>query len=328
MVLSRGTDPKELFNDALGLSPPARDTFLRRACGGDDNLRGEVESLLAADQAAANLLKPMTLGHTVCHMPPEPVGRMVGRRLGRYRVVSLIAAGGMGEVYRAVRADGEYDQAVAVKIVRGGMAIDQVLRRFHRERQMLANLQHPGITQLLDGGMTEEGTPYLVMEYVDGKSVDRYCDEHRLSIIDRLQLFCQICSTVQFAHQNLIVHRDLKPSNILVTPGGHPKLLDFGIAKLLEVTSEHGVGEATHTLMRGLTPRYASPEQIRGDPITTATDVYSLGVILFELLTGHRPYRIEDRPGYYNERLICEAEPITCGVLGQSLRGGICEPNR
>ena len=323
MHSKEGRNPKVLFNDALGLHADERAVFLERVCAGDDEARAEVESLLAAYQSAPSFLWAPALDPAPFPIPSEPSRRMIGKRLGRYRIVSVIATGGMGEVYRAVRADGEYEQTVAVKIVRGCMALDHVFRRFHRERQVLANLQHPGITRLLDGGMTDDGMPYLVMEYVNGERIDSYCDRHCLSITHRLRLFCRVCSAVQFAHQNLVVHRDLKPSNILVTPDGCPKLLDFGIAKLLDGNSDRTTNDATLTVMRSLTPRYASPEQIRGEPITTATDVYSLGVILYELLTGHRPYRCQRNGGDDTASAICEDEPETPSLVVRNLVGPI-----
>src|SRR5882672_5701304 len=196
----------------------------------------------------------------------------------------------MGEVYRAVRADGQYTKEVAVKLVRGGFDSAFVQERFRNERQILASLDHSNIARLLDGGSTEDGVPYLVMELIEGTRIDEYCRERKLSVNERLQLFLQVCDAVQFAHQRLIIHRDLKPGNILVTAVGVPKLLDFGIAKILEVEPDGSQGESTLTLFRLLTPQYASPEQVRGEPITTASDVYSLGVVLYELLTGQSPY--------------------------------------
>jgi serine/threonine-protein kinase len=249
--------------------------------------------------------------------PPESVAETmargisatrVGTRVGPYRLVELIASGGMGDVYLARRADDAFTLDVAVKILRRHLATPRLLRRFHFERQTLAQLRHPNITSLLDGGTTEDGLPYLVMEHVQGRPIDAYCDEQRLPLAERLELFREVCAAVACAHRNLVVHRDLKPSNILVTDGGEVKLLDFGIAGLLDDGRPRAPGE-TITVPTGLTPHYASPEQVQGGAVTTATDVYSLGVVLYELLTGVRPYEMEGRPRYETDRMICEVEP-------------------
>ena len=215
-----------------------------------------------------------------------------------------IGHGGMGEVYRAVRADGQYDKQVAIKLVRVGLDSPFLVERFRHERQILASLDHPNIARLHDGGTTDNGIPYLVMELIKGTPIDHYCDEHDLDIAERLQLFTQVCSAVQYAHQRLVIHRDIKPSNILVTEDKVPKLLDFGIAKIVDP-----LGGVETTLMQPMTPEYASPEQIRGEPITTATDVYSLGVVLYRMLTGKSPYPETTRTPLEFARLICEAEP-------------------
>ena len=215
-----------------------------------------------------------------------------------------MATGEWEEVYRAVRADGQYTKDVAVKLVRGGYDTDSMLERFRNERQILASLDHPDIARLLDGGTTDDGIPYLVMELVEGTRIDLFCDEHKLPITERLQLFRQVCSAVQYAHQHLVIHRDIKPSNILVTNEGGPKLLDFGIAKILDPAHA-----AETTLVRPMTPEYASPEQIRGEPITTASDVYSLGVVLYQLLTGRSPYPGETRSSHELARAVCETDP-------------------
>ncbi len=216
----------------------------------------------------------------------------------------------MGAVYLAARADDEYQKQVAVKIIKRGLDTDEVRRRFRNERQILARLEHPNIARLLDGGTTEDGLSYFVMEYVEGQALNEYSDGHKLLTAERLKLFRTICSAVVYAHQNLVVHRDLKPSNILVTADGTPKLLDFGIAKLLHGDGQPEADPVTVTALRVLTPEYASPEQIRGLPATTATDVYSLGVVLYELLTGHRPHRLQSRNPAEIARVICEEEPV------------------
>lgn len=308
---------EELLHSAFDLPPEARGAFLDEACAADLELRREVEELLAADAGApefldavaADLAAPLLAG-MVADDPAD--GRAAeGTVVGAYRLVREIARGGMGSVYLAERADGEYRQQVAVKILRRGPRTDELVQRFRVERQILAALEHPGIARLVDGGVVEGDLPYLAMEYVDGESVDRFCDHWRLDIRQRLELVVRIARVVQYAHRNKVVHRDLKPSNILVTPEGEPKLLDFGIAKLLGET-EALAGEAlrTRTGFRWMTPEYAAPEQVRGEAVTAATDVYALGVLLYELLTGHRPYRVGGGGSSFEiERAICEADP-------------------
>jgi non-specific serine/threonine protein kinase/serine/threonine-protein kinase len=215
----------------------------------------------------------------------------------------------MGQVYLAVRADDEYKKRVALKIVKRGMDTEEIVRRFRNERQILAGLDHPNIGKLLDGGTTENGLPYFAMEYVAGKPITDYCDGRKLPTVERLKLFRQVCAAIQFAHQNLVIHRDIKPSNILVTEDGTPKLLDFGIAKVLNPELSGQTIDPTATALRLMTPEYASPEQVRGETITTASDVYSLGVVLYELLTGHRPYRVKSRAPHEILRIVCEEEP-------------------
>jgi serine/threonine protein kinase/tetratricopeptide (TPR) repeat protein len=233
---------------------------------------------------------------------------MAGRQLGVYKLVRRVGQGGMAAVYLAVRADGEYRQQVAIKLIRPGLDSGEVLRRFRNDRQTLAGLDHPNIVKLLDGGSTPEGLPYLVMDYVEGSPIDQYCDNRKLSVDERLRLFSKVCGGVQYAHQKRVIHRDLKPSNILVTAEGVPKLLDFGIAKVLSPELS-GQALATQTGARCMTPAYASPEQVRGRSVTPATDIYSLGVVLYELLSGHRPYRLREHTPTEMERAICEQEP-------------------
>ena len=274
----------DLFDTASALSPSDRPSFLDHACQGDTALRAEVESLLACDlpeDAALDAGVWRALGGVASEIRAA-VSAL--DRVGPYRVLSRIGEGGMGTVYLAER-DG--DPPVAVKVIRGIIGEDG-LRRFRAERQMLASLQHPGIARLLDGGTTDGGLPYLVMEHVDGVAIDEYCAARELGAADRIRLVRRVCDAISHAHRSLVVHRDVKPSNILVTADGTPKLLDFGIAKLL---AGDGTDAEATTAPSGrlLTPDYASPEQLRGEPITTATDVYSLGVLLCELLTGERP---------------------------------------
>lgn len=281
----------EIFEKALGLQGPQRDAYLQVACAEDPEIRSEVESLLAShDQAGSGFLSaPEAVQEEQARKEKGP-GVAAGRRIGPYLVTEIIGHGGMGEVFAATRADGQYEKKVALKLVRTGYDTSFVLERFRNERQILASLDHPNIARLLDGGTTQETIPYLVMELVDGKPIDVYCDEKKLSITERLQLFRQVCSAVQYAHQHLVIHRDIKPGNILVTKEGVPKLLDFGIAKILDAS-----GSTEATLLRPMTPEYASPEQVRGEPISTSTDVYSLGVVLYQLLTGRSPYRVDTR---------------------------------
>jgi eukaryotic-like serine/threonine-protein kinase len=234
----------------------------------------------------------------------------LGKRLGTYKILQTLGAGGMAEVYRAIRADDQYRQEVAIKLVRAGQDSGYVISHFKNERQILASLDHPNIARLLDGGTTDEGLPYFVMELIEGMAIDQYCNRNQLSIAERLKLFLQVCSAVQYAHQRLIIHRDIKPGNILVTPQGVPKLLDFGIAKILDVSAVAGNFEPTLTVFRVLTPGYASPEQVKGETITTASDIYCLGVVLYELLTGRHPYRRVDTTPQEIARAVCEDEPV------------------
>lgn len=283
----RWAQVQDVFASALHLARPARTTFLDQACASDPTLRSEVEALLAADEEAGDFLAATVGGGTILAEPPDP-DRM-GERIGPYRIERELGRGGMSTVYLAVRDDDEYRQSVALKLLRPGMDSEDILRRFRRERQILANLDHPHIARLLDGGTAPDGRPYFVLEAIEGVPIDEHCDRNRLSIAERLALFRTVCAAVAAAHRSLIVHRDLKPSNILVTADGTPKLLDFGIAKLLSPDLPDLPADATATAVRVLTPGYASPEQIRGEPVTTASDVYSLGVLLHELLTGRKP---------------------------------------
>jgi len=296
---------KAVLDRAVDLEPDARSSYLDEACASDVELRSEVESLLLShDRAGASFLQRPAIALLDKETVSERPASRVGSRAGVYELVEEIARGGMGEVYRARRVDGHYQKEVAVKLVRVGLDTSFVLERFRHERQILASLDHPFIARLLDGGTTDEGIPYLVMELIAGTPIDQYCDAHHLSITRRLQLFRQVCSAVQYAHQRLVIHRDIKPSNILVTEAGEPKLLDFGIAKILDPSAEQEV-----TLARPMTPEYASPEQVRGEPITTASDVYALGVVLYRLLAGCSPYTGDTRNFHELTRLICETDP-------------------
>ena len=300
---------RPILESALELDPASRPAFLDGACE-DAALRHEVDSLIAAREQNSNFLECPAVAEMVLDQNTVSVAAWTtGMKLGPYEIHSWLGAGGMGEVYRAFRADDEYTKQVAIKLVRAGQNSDFVLNRFKNERQILASLDHPNIARLLDGGTTENGVPYFVMELIEGHPIDDYCDNHKLPTSDRLKLFLQVCSAVQYAHQHLFVHRDIKPSNVLVTSDGVPKLLDFGIAKILEGSDVAGQFEPTLTVLRVLTPGYASPEQIKGEAVTTASDVYSLGVVLYELLCGHSPYRLASRTPHELSRAVCEFEP-------------------
>ncbi|HKF55557.1 MAG TPA: serine/threonine-protein kinase [Blastocatellia bacterium] len=296
---------RQVFHQAVELPAGERAGYVSRASGGDESLRTEIESLLASHDQAESFIESKDDQVETVAQSSNRAQEMIGRRVGPYKIVREIGRGGMGAVYLGVRADDQFSKRVAIKLVLSDMNTGFIVRQFLSERQILANLDHPNIARLLDGGTTEEGLPYFVMEYIEGQPIREYCDTHRLSTEERLALFREVCSAVHFAHQNLVIHRDIKPSNILVTSDGKIKLLDFGIARLL--APGPGYGEMTQA--RVMTPDYASPEQARGDPITTASDIYSLGVLLYELLSGHRPYRITTASQPEIIRAICEEEP-------------------
>ncbi|MDZ7639580.1 MAG: protein kinase [Bryobacterales bacterium] len=282
-----------LFDKAIGLPPVHRDAFLISACGTDTGMLAEVRSLLDVHTDDPEYLEASAWDHHGNVIEEAIESQNVEERVGNYRLLRKIGSGGMGSVYLAERDDDEFRKLVAIKFIRGSALRENAVKRFRRERQILARLEHPGIARLLDGGTTSRDTPYFVMEYVEGKLLLDYCDELGMGVRGRLELFLKVCAAVEYAHERLIVHRDLKASNILVDAAGQPKLLDFGIAKVLE-PDEAGQLTLTQTGMRQFTPDYASPEQIRGDQVTTATDVYSLGVLLYELLTGRRPLRFQN----------------------------------
>lgn len=327
---------KDLFEAALEMGPPERPAFLAKECA-DENLRQQVENLLANFQQAGSFLEEPVLNPKIA-IPEDPSksgeqefpggeakssdpfatapsaevqDSMVGRRLGVYKLIRRVGQGGMAAVYLAARADDEYHKIVAVKLVQLGLDSHNLLSRFRSERQTLAGLDHPNIVRLLDGGSTSEGLPFLVMDYVEGCRIDDYCDQRKLCVDARLDVFSKVFEAVQYAHQKGIIHRDLKPGNILVTADGTPKLLDFGIAKVLNAEPSSQMFQATQTGTRCMTPAYASPEQMQGKSITAATDIYSLGVVLYELLCGHRPYRLAQRTPAEIERAICEQDPET-----------------
>jgi eukaryotic-like serine/threonine-protein kinase len=306
---------ERLCHAALEREQAQQAAFLESACAGDRALRREVESLLAHRTQAEHFIEGPALDMAAEALAQDEsyrsaaVSRLMGRVLSDYRIIEKLGGGGMGDIYRAVRADGTYNRQVAIKIVQSGLNTDYFFARFRNERQILASLDHPNIAKLIDGGSTEEGFPYVVMEYIEGLRIDEYCDAHDLDTNERLGLFLQVCSAVQYAHQRLVIHRDIKPGNILVNAEGVPKLLDFGIAKILESSDSSAQQEQTISVLRLLTPEYASPEQIKGEPITTASDVYSLGVVLYELLAGRTPYNVPAHTPHEVSRAVCEAEP-------------------
>ncbi len=299
---------KEIFQAALERTPEERTAFVAQACADDKTLQPEVESLLKEQDALPRTAETAVDGGLVAKLLSQ-AQEVAGKRIGPYRVLRELGQGGMGAVYLAERADGQFHQLVALKLIRRGLEYGEVLRRFRYERQILAGLDHPNIARLLDGGATEDGTPYFALEYIEGQPLDEYCRAHKLTVPQRLELFRTVCAAVHYAHQNLVIHRDLKPSNILVTAEGVPKLLDFGIAKLLNPTQFDLTEAQTQASVRPMTPAYASPEQVRGQPITTASDVYSLGVLLYELLTGRRPYEVEGLSVREIEQAVCDSEP-------------------
>src|SRR5437764_2096118 len=289
---------KGVFDAAMEHDAPERRAFVAAASGGNAELQQDVESLLDAhDDAGSRYDAPVIAG--------DP---LIGREMGAYRILRRLGAGGMGAVYLGPRADSRFRRLVAIKAIKADAVDAHTLRRFENERHTLAALEHPNIVRLLDGGATSDNIPFLVMDYVEGQPIDRYCRDRNLTIAERLGLFRQLCAAVHYAHQNLVVHRDLKPANILVTPQGVPKLLDFGIAKLLRPEYAAGAVGYTLTAAQPMTPEYASPEQILGQPVTTASDVYALGVLLYALLTDSHPFQSQGASSYEVERAICETE--------------------
>lgn len=301
---------KSILASALDLVPDERDGYLDEACDGRGDLREEVTSLLAAH---ARIPDEVSLTHPFAggasHAADERLAAsMLGTTVGAYRLVDVLGQGGMGVVYLAARADGVHEGEAAVKLLRRGFQPED-LARFRAEQRILARLEHPGIARLLDAGVTDDGQPYLIMEYVAGSPITEHCDAGRLEVDARLGYFAEICDTLRYAHRNLVVHRDLKPSNIMVDREGRVKLLDFGIAKLLDEDAYPGA-PLTRTGLRVLTPEYASPEQLRGEPVTTSSDVYGLGLLLYELLAGRRPFRLDGLSAAEVERVVCGTDPV------------------
>jgi len=312
----KGIDPDDwqrierILDEAFELSGAARKEFVDRACGDDPEFRRHVGALLDADERSDGFLEqPLDeVAEAWVGSVADPETSPQLGEVGPYRVIRRIGRGGMGAVYLAERADGQFDQQVALKLIRRGKADSaEIRRRFLQERQILARLQHRHIARLLDGGVTDRGSPWFAMEHVEGSPITAYCDERRLDVDQRIELFLAVCEAVQYAHRSLVVHRDLKPGNILVTTGNEVKLLDFGIAKLLD--DEQEAEESTATVGRMMTPEYASPEQVRGEAITTATDVYALGLVLYELLAGRKPYVLTSPTPLEMQRAVLEQDP-------------------
>jgi serine/threonine protein kinase len=303
MIPERWQRLEDLFHAMLEVPAESRAASLSAACGDDIELRLELERLLHSHAQASAFVSGAAAGL-------ESVAAMVvpeGAQVGAYRIVRELGRGGMGTVYLGERADSQFQMRVAIKLIKRGMDTDAVLQRFRHERQILAGLEHPNIARLLDGGTTDDGLPYFVMEYVDGEPIDEYCRTHQVPIDQRLRLFRQVCAAVSYAHQHLVVHRDIKPSNILVTADGLPKLVDFGIAKLLD-PGESASAPATELGAQAMTPQYASPEQLRGERVTTVSDVYGLGVLLYEVLAGARPYDVTGKSPAESRLIVVDSE--------------------
>jgi eukaryotic-like serine/threonine-protein kinase len=299
---------RRIYEQALPMSGPAREDYVRRECQEEDGIRVEVERLLKAHDHVPDWLDRPALG-AAREFATFDRPTLEGRNLSGYTLIREIGRGGMGAVYLADRSDEMFHRQAAVKLVLPQAGTFGIMARFQQEREILASLDHPAIAKLLDAGVTEEGWPYFIMEYVDGRPIDRWCDERKLNITRRVELFRGVIDAVGYAHRHLVVHRDLKPGNIFVTNDGAVKLLDFGIAKVL-AGPIGGDAADTLTLANMMTPQYASPEQVNGAAITTQSDVYSLGVVLYELLTGHRPYRLSSAAVHEIARVIAEVEPI------------------
>jgi serine/threonine protein kinase/lipopolysaccharide biosynthesis regulator YciM len=312
---------QDAFHQLVDCPESERHALLTAVCGDDAEFRSELEEMLANDLGSEERLRA-AIGGAVAHVVEGERNRFIGTQLGAYRITGVLGHGGMGTVYLARRADQQYEQKVAVKLVEQMAVHPQLRSRLRAERQILASLDHPDIARLVDGGETAEGVPYLIIEYIDGKPIDEYCDLHSLGVRERLQLLERVCAAVDYAHRNLIVHRDLKPGNILVTADGHPKLLDFGIAKLLHPDPATQTVAVTRMQDRLLTPEHAAPEQVLGRTITIAADIYTLGVLIYQLLCGRSPYALHDSTALGLERAICIEDPPRPSSLFRGGRAG------
>ena len=317
MQKKRWDQIETILDTALTLSGSERTTYISEACAGDDELLREVYEILEAVKAseqtrflerasAENKELLRDLSSDSLELPKQ----LIGTRIGAFKITELLGAGGMGAVYKAEPDYGQFAQQVAIKLLQRGVQSQETLRRFRMEQEILASLKHPNIAQLYDGGLTESGLPYLIMEYVDGVPIDQYCNDHRLTIDERIMLFKEVCSAVQFGHANLVIHRDLKTPNIYVTSEGDVKVLDFGIAKLLDPSLTEQTLLQTRPGQKFWTPQYAAPEQVAGQPVTTATDVYALGVLLYKLLTNTYPFELKGKSMGEVEKIIMEDDPI------------------
>jgi len=323
MTPERWQKIESVFQSAVEIDEQEREAFLVAACAGDEDLAAEVNKLLVDLKSADRFIETPVwsdsslLSTTAKKMFSDSIGRAekrgafnyTGRQIGPYRLERELGRGGMGAVYLAERTDGEFRQRVAVKLIKRGMDSDYIIRRFRHERQILASFEHPYIARLLDGGTTDDGIPYFVMEYIEGDTLYNYCDAKHLETRDRLKVFQKVCSAIEYAHEKQIIHRDIKPSNILIRRDGSPKLLDFGIAKILDPDLIHESINPTASMLRMMTPEYASPEQVLGENVTPSSDIYSLGLLLYELVTGHRPYSFAGRALHEISRVICEVMP-------------------
>lgn len=305
---------KDILWEVLDVEPHRRSEFLSRS-GMTDEIRSEIESLLSFEEASADFMSLPITDFSSDFYPPIPAleTSFIGQMVGAYRIVDELGIGGMGAVYLAERSDGKFEQKVAVKLLRRELNVGVIRSKFEQEKEILAKLHHPNIASLLDTGTTTDGLPYLVMEYVEGVPVDKFCEAEHLSLKERLKLFNKVCEAVSFAHRNLIIHRDLKPSNILVSKNGEPKLLDFGISKLLD-----GNEETRNTALGAMTPQYAAPEQIQGEGVSTATDIYSLGVILYRIVTGELPFHTKGKTNGELLKAITEAEPTAPSMISDA----------
>lgn len=331
MTPERYDQVRKLFEAALEHNVGERTAWLQAECRDDEQLRGEVQRLLIADSLDCEIIEQSAVALLAPGNGNASAAALEGQRIGTYKILRQISSGGMGSVYLAERADEAFRRRVALKIIHPGPMNGELIRRFHQERHILATLDHPNIARLLDGGETDGGIPYLVMEFIEGQPLDKYCDRNKLTISERLVLFRTVCAAVSYAHRNLIVHRDLKPRNIFVTADGTVKLLDFEIAKLLGPVAGD-TAYLTRSDLHLMTLEYASPEQVLGQPITTASDVYSLGVILYQLLTGCSPYQSQTRLLHEVARQICEDIPLrpstTVAAMDPAQHAGIVKQEK